>query len=361
MFYSSSLDKTNKEHCNILYYYKIITEYVPVIPQYDEPDYEGCPTKMISAPDFEKEEIPHDPNQCMECAIPILKSHRMGTSLSIDSIDDSIIRSRSHTTDSISSSTCSTPTQSISHSRSGTELQTMAPATFSKSPKSPLLTAKFKVGSIKSDDGVENGTVSTEESKSELQRNDGEKIEMNGRGGRSPSSSPLIRMKRIYHSNSDDQQKRQISSEIEREEVDRENESAEQRRDLSDGYSPSDRSEKVRREEEEEKEIVEVEERDGVEGGESKKESTRQQLSPGQATSLNDDSLANSSSSNEIVATERLEVKKGGSDVTSSSSSSMSTREGGASTEGDEASSSTQSSETKDVTAEVLINVVPSR
>ena len=126
------------------------------VPQYDEPDYEGCPTKMISAPDFDKEVLPHDPAHCMECAIPLIKAHRVGTSLSIESINDSLVRSRSHTSDSVSSSTSSTPTtkvesQSNSDSRIGTE-----PSSISRSPKSP---AKFNIGSIKSEEVVQNGSV----------------------------------------------------------------------------------------------------------------------------------------------------------------------------------------------------------
>ena len=139
--------------------------------QYEEPDYEGCPTKMISAPDFDKDVLPHDPTQCMECAIPLIKAHRVGASLSIESINDSLARSRSHTSDSISSSTSSTPvtkveSQSSSDSRTGTE-----PSSVSRSPKSP----KFSVGSIKSGEVVQNGSVDStaaeKESKSQDQIN----------------------------------------------------------------------------------------------------------------------------------------------------------------------------------------------
>ena len=127
--------------------------------QYEEPDYEGCPTKMISAPDFDKDVLPHDPTQCMECAIPLIKAHRVGASLSIESINDSLARSRSHTSDSISSSTSSTPitkveSQSGSDSRTGTE-----PSSVSRSPKSPADAPKFSVGSIKSGEVVQNGSV----------------------------------------------------------------------------------------------------------------------------------------------------------------------------------------------------------
>jgi hypothetical protein len=150
--------------------------------QYDEPDYEGCPTKLISAPDFDKDVLPHDPTQCMECAIPLIKAHRVGTSLSIESINDSLTRSRSHTSDSISSSTSSTPTtkresRSGSDSRTGTE-----PSSVSRSPKSPVDEPKFNIGSIKSEEVVQNGSMDSnaaeKESKSQDQINNGEKNEV---------------------------------------------------------------------------------------------------------------------------------------------------------------------------------------
>ena len=135
---------------------------------------------MISAPDFDKDVLPHDPAQCMECAIPLIKAHRVGASLSIESIDDSLARSRSHTSDSISSSTSSTPTaktesQSNSDSRIGTE-----PSSVSRSPKSPADAPKFNVGSIKSGEVVQNGSMDStaaaagKESKSQNQMNNGE-------------------------------------------------------------------------------------------------------------------------------------------------------------------------------------------
>lgn len=115
----------------------------------------------------------------MECAIPLIKAHRVGTSLSIESIDDSLARSRSHTSDSISSSTSSTPTtkaesRSNSDSRIGTEQSPV-----SRSPtKSPADAPKFDIGSVKSGEVVENGTVDStgagKESQSQDQINNGE-------------------------------------------------------------------------------------------------------------------------------------------------------------------------------------------
>ena len=140
--------------------------------QYDEPDYEGFPTKMISAPDFEKDVLPHDPIQCMECAIPLIKAHRVGASLSIESINDSLARSRSHTSDSISSSTSSTPTtkvesQSGSDSRTGTE-----PSSVSRSLKSPADAPKFSVGSVKAGEVVQNGSVDSTVAEKETKSQD---------------------------------------------------------------------------------------------------------------------------------------------------------------------------------------------
>lgn len=377
--------------CNIIIYYAAIyyddlmfvrmSLSLTFIPQYDEPDYEGCPTKLISAPDFEKEVLPHDPMHCMECAIPYMKVHRMGACLSIDSIDERVTRSRSHTSDSISSSTSSTVgmTQSNSHSRTGTEPPTMAPA-YSRSPKSPLLTAKFKVGSIKSDETVDVDSESNDK-KTKLQHQNGNnreklesRVEMNGMSSRSHSNSPLVRMKRIYNSNGDDQQRHQNSPEgdgvVDNKKQNETDELAAEEPAVigAGGYDSSTRS--VDRHEEEERDEEERREEEGERVQTEHKEQPSDTLAVQVESppALDEDGLAHSSSSGEVATTpktdtsvERLEIKKGGSDVTSSSSSSMSAREGGTSTGGEEASSSTQSSETKDVTAEVLINVVPSR
>ena len=129
---------------------------------------------MISAPNFDKEVLPHDSAQCMECAIPLIKAHRVRTSLSIESINDSLARSRSHTSDSVSSSSSSTPTtkvesQSNSDSRIGTD-----PSSVSRSPADA---PKFNVGSIKSEEVVQNGSVDSiagKDSKSQDQINNGE-------------------------------------------------------------------------------------------------------------------------------------------------------------------------------------------
>ena len=328
--------------------------------QYDEPDYEGYPTRMISAPDFEKDLLPHDPTQCMECAIPLIKAHRMGASVSIESIDDSVTRSRSHTSDSVSSSTSSTAgattkvgSRSNSSSRTGTE-----PPSTSRSPKSPHLTPKFKVGSVKTEETSDNGTVDSLERKSRShdQSSDGEMnethLQMNGTRSRSPSSSPLVRMKRIYRSNSEEVPNQATVKSSDNERV---TESAELTADSNaavDGYSPSPSPKPP-----------------GYGQGESRLEDQLSDDLSGQVESptVNEDHSGTSSSSSgevttpDMTVTDRLEVKKDGDDVISSSSSSTGVREGGTNAGGDGASSSTQSSETKDVTAEVLINVVPSR
>lgn len=307
--------------------------------QYDEPDYDGCPTKVISAPDFDKELLPHDPLQCMECAIPLIKAHRVGPSFSIESIEDGLTRSRSHTTDSMSSGTSSTIM-----SRQDSEQPTPV-------PKSPLVTARFKVGSVKSEDGREEERLKMvddveKRSKPQGQNNGKENVEeilkMNGKGGRSPCGSPLVRMKRIYSSEGDSGQA----------EVEKSSEIDGSKEDAKDSVDPTlAASEEVHS------------------NGETRtndQNSTNLPVPIESPPTLSEDGVVGSSSSGEAAISpqataDRLEVKKEGSDVTSSTSSSVSAREGGSGTGGEEASSSTQSSETKDVTAEVLINIVPSR
>ena len=137
---------------------------------------------MISAPDFDKNVLPHDSAHCMECAIPLIKAHRV--TLSIESINDSLARSRSHTSDSVSSSTSSTPvtkteSQSNSDSRIGTEPSQLV-SSVSRSPKSPQNAPKFNIGSIKSGEVVENGSVDSavgRETKSHDQITNGERNE----------------------------------------------------------------------------------------------------------------------------------------------------------------------------------------
>lgn len=293
---------------------------------------------MISAPDFEKEMLPHDPSQCMECAIPILKTHRVATSLSIESTDDSITHPRSHTSESIDSNT-----------------------------SSPVLTAKFKVGSIRSD---ENDTTDAEsvDRKLKLRNEDEDKgsveihSQLNGTRSRSHSNSPLVRMKRIYNSEGDNHnpQSSTVVGSSEIKETRATTEHAENS-GTTGGYSPSTNPEQGCSEEEEAWDEV----------SEPEDQLSQNQIESPTHVVLNEDNNmveAESPSSEEITShgtsssADRLEVKKDGNDVTSSSNSSTSARgSGGTGTGGDEASSSTQSSETKDVTAEVLINVVPSR
>lgn len=296
---------------------------------------------LISAPDFEKEVLPHDPWQCMECAIPILKTHRVATSLSIESTDDSITRPHSHTSDSIDSNT-----------------------------SSPVLTAKFKVGSVKSDESKENGMTDTEsvDRKLKLRNGDEDKrpveihSQMNGTRSRSHSNSPLVRMKRIYNSESDNHNNNPQTSTVGNSDIEEKRATTEhvENSGTPGGYSPSTSPEQGCAEEEEEA------------GGVSEPDDqpSRNQIESPTRVILNedDDMVEGSPSSEEITShrtsssADRLEVKKDELDVTSSSNSSTSARgSGGTGTGGDEASSSTQSSETKDVTTEVLINVVPSR
>lgn len=91
--------------------------------QYDEPVYEGFITESVSAPDFEKESIPHNPYKCLECSIPLNKAHhRSQSDISVSNENltftnllsntagsssnslSPIIRSRSHTFESTASS-----------------------------------------------------------------------------------------------------------------------------------------------------------------------------------------------------------------------------------------------------------------
>ena len=297
-----------------------------------------------------------------------MKAHRFGASLSVESIDECVTRSRSHTSDSISSSTSSTvcATQSNSNYRTGTGTE---PHVYTKSPKSPLLTAKFKVGSIKSEETVENGSSEAEnvERKLKAQVHNGDegileiRPEMNGTKSRSYSSSPLVRMRRVYNSDEDGRRPQtppvQGGSEIEGAR-DAAAELAVDSDMAVDGYSPSAKSEQSQEEEDGEKSLPE----------DHLSASPSNQIESPTPPALIENGKAESSPSSEAVktdkttTTERLAVKKEGSDVTSSSESSMSARGSeGTATGGEEASSSTQSSETKDITAEVLINVVPSR
>lgn len=43
--------------------------------QYDQPVYEGFRTESVSAPNFEKDCLPHNPYKCLECSIPLNKVH----------------------------------------------------------------------------------------------------------------------------------------------------------------------------------------------------------------------------------------------------------------------------------------------
>jgi len=82
--------------------------------QYDEPEYEGHMTQVISAPspsDHDRTPI-HDPLHCLECSIPLVKPyHGVGMSISCDSLSSHFLyappsfsggetpRSRAHTID----------------------------------------------------------------------------------------------------------------------------------------------------------------------------------------------------------------------------------------------------------------------
>ena len=104
--------------------------------QYDEPEYEGFVTESVSAPDFAKESIPHNPYRCLECSIPLNKAHHrsqsdisvsnenlaftnlLNTAGSSSNSLSPIIRSRSHTLESAVSSGESNSTTPHSQSSS---------------------------------------------------------------------------------------------------------------------------------------------------------------------------------------------------------------------------------------------------
>ncbi len=85
--------------------------------QYEEPEYRGCVTQVISAPLLTNHDhIPsHDPYHCLECSIPLVKPyHGVGMSISSNSLSSHFLyappafpggsspqipRSRAHTLD----------------------------------------------------------------------------------------------------------------------------------------------------------------------------------------------------------------------------------------------------------------------
>ena len=158
-------------------------------------------TEVAAAPDFNKESIPHNPYKCLECSIPLNKAHHhsqsdisasnenlsSGATLGRSGSSSSFLelRSRSHTTESI-----------ISSSSSG-------------SATTPHSHSSGKSGSKISSSGETAGDK-IESEKVHVHRNGNR----TGNGERNGMRSPLVRMKRVISEGSElDQHQQEVGSE----------------------------------------------------------------------------------------------------------------------------------------------------
>lgn len=158
--------------------------------QYEEPTYEGFLSETITAPDFNKDSIPHNQYKCLECSVPLNKAyHRSHSDISISNENlaygnvlsttgssnslSPATRSRSHTFDSAVSSSGSVST---------------TPQSQSSKPSSDVSTGAGKM------EAIENGEEKLRKVKS---------LESSPDKKDKKPKSPLVRMKRVTSESSE--------------------------------------------------------------------------------------------------------------------------------------------------------------